>query len=345
MTAKEWLEWLALRPAASGLERPVLDEIAQRVSAWTDESHLDAAGNLVLIRHGQGQGPLLLLAAHIDQICLWVKDILPGGFLQVVAPGIHPQVLPGARVQIGEFQGVVAMTPPHLRRTAPSATDSGSELVAVDLGETEETVRGAVRPGDPVFFAAVSSGMGEDRFTGAGLDNRASVAATLLALESLVGLSPWVDLAVVLTSSEEAGLIGASAAGVGLHPDLALAVDVTYGRGLDTPVDLTLPLGHGPAIGRGPNCHLGLERFLIRAARHARLPFQVEVMAGNSGTDAWALQVSGGGVRTGTVSVPLLYMHTPAEVVSLADIRCTASLLGEAVQLLDQDSYQEIVQW
>ncbi len=343
MTAKEWLEWLVSHPAASGLERPVLEEVALRASAWADEARLDGAGNLLLTRHGQGQGPLLLLAAHIDQVCLWVKDILPGGFLEVAFPGIRPQLLPGTRVQVGAFRGVVGMTPPHLRAMAEGT--EAKELVAVDLGEREDTVRKKIRPGDPIFFAAAPSGIGEDRYTGAGLDNRSSVAAVLMALEALAGQSLWADLAIVLTSSEEAGLIGAAAAGSGLNPDLALAVDVTYGQGIDTPADLSLPLGKGPAIGRGPNCHGGLERFLIRSARHARLPVQVEVMAGNSGTDAWALQVSGPGVRTGTVSIPLLYMHTPVEVVSLADIRSTASLLTDAVQLLDQDSYQEIVTW
>ncbi len=345
MTAAEWLSWLTLRPAASGLEAGVLSEIEAACAHLVDESGPDGAGNLVLRRHGGGQGPLLLIAAHVDQVCLWAKEILPGGFVRISAPGINPALLAGTRVRAGELLGVVGMTPPHLRRPGAEGSQPAAADLCCDLGEDEQVVGSQLRPGDPIFFASQPSGLGEGRFTGAGLDNRAGVAACLGALEQLSGQSLWPELAIVLTSSEEVGLVGAAATAASLKPDLAVAVDVTYGQGLDTPPDLSLPLGHGPAIGRGPNCHPGFERFLARAARQSSLPCQVELLPGHSGTDAWAMQVAGSGVRTATVSIPLLYMHTPVEVVALADVQWSADLLAGAVMRLDADSYQEIVTW
>lgn len=66
------------------------------------------------------------------------------------------------------------------------------------------------------------------------------------------------------------------------------------------------------------------------AKRHG-LPYQIEVMGGETGTDADAVAVAGSGVRTGMVSIPLRYMHTPVEVVSAADVEAAADLLAAYV--------------
>ena len=64
---------------------------------------------------------------------------------------------------------------------------------------------------------------------------------------------------------------------------------------------------------------------------HQLLDHQIEVMAGRTGTDADAIAVSGKGVRAATVSIPLRFMHTASEVVSLVDIENTARLIAETV--------------
>ncbi|MEN9841750.1 MAG: hypothetical protein RL376_1550, partial [Verrucomicrobiota bacterium] len=46
-----------------------------------------------------------------------------------------------------------------------------------------------------------------------------------------------------------------------------------------------------------------------------------------TGTDARAMQMGRGGVATGLVSIPLRYMHTPSELVDLADVERTVQLL------------------
>ena len=52
-------------------------------------------------------------------------------------------------------------------------------------------------------------------------------------------------------------------------------------------------------------------------------------MGGETGTDADAIGVSKGGVKTVTVSIPLKYMHTPVEVIELSDVENTALLISE----------------
>ena len=47
-----------------------------------------------------------------------------------------------------------------------------------------------------------------------------------------------------------------------------------------------------------------------------------------SGTNADGITLSRGGVRTGLISLPLRYMHTPAEVVRLSDMEAIGRLLA-----------------
>ncbi len=72
----------------------------------------------------------------------------------------------------------------------------------------------------------------------------------------------------------------------------------------------------------------------MRAAKKARIPYQIEADPRPTGTDARAIQMGRGGIATGLVSSPLRYMHTPSEVVDLEDVeRCVALLVEFALGL------------
>jgi endoglucanase len=53
------------------------------------------------------------------------------------------------------------------------------------------------------------------------------------------------------------------------------------------------------------------------------------------GTDAAVMQVTREGKPAGLVSVPLRYMHTPTEVLSLGDLQHCAELLAAFVTRLE----------
>lgn len=76
----------------------------------------------------------------------------------------------------------------------------------------------------------------------------------------------------------------------------------------------------------------------MAAAEAEGLPYQIEAEPGVTGTDARSIQISRGGVPTGLVSVPLRYMHTPTEVVSLDDLDATVKLLARFARDLDEDA-------
>lgn len=67
---------------------------------------------------------------------------------------------------------------------------------------------------------------------------------------------------------------------------------------------------------------------LIEAAHGEKIPCQVGAAPSTSPTDARVLQISRGGVATCLLEVPLCYMHTPSEVLSLSDISDAARLMA-----------------
>lgn len=74
------------------------------------------------------------------------------------------------------------------------------------------------------------------------------------------------------------------------------------------------------------------------------IPLTREVLPVHSGTDAFALQIAGEGIPTGLISIPLKYMHTPVEVISIKDVQRTGRLLAEFVAGLDAD-FMDTLSW
>ena len=89
-------------------------------------------------------------------------------------------------------------------------------------------------------------------------------------------------------------------------------------------------------IGVGPNCARSLSERFKELAKEGDIPFQIEVMSGSSGTNAWPIQISREGVATAVLSIPERYMHTPVEVVSKQDLENTAKLLAAFVESLGE---------
>ncbi len=148
---------------------------------------------------------------------------------------------------------------------------------------------------------------------------------------------PW-DVLAVATVQEEIGLRGATTAAFGVAPDVAIALDVTFGNTPGVSEDETYAMDRGPTIGIGPNLHPGVVKRLKEAADALEIPYQVEPMYGPTGTDAWAIQVSQEGIPTGLLSVPIRYMHSSVETVATADLDRTARLLAAFIGRLDGET-------
>ena len=84
-------------------------------------------------------------------------------------------------------------------------------------------------------------------------------------------------------------------------------------------------------IGIAPSLTHSVSEGLRQMAVEQQIPYQLEVMGGGSGTNADVIAAEAGGVKTGLLSVPLRYMHTGIEVVSVKDVENTAQLLANYI--------------
>lgn len=355
----------------TGRERAVAEYLLREWAPLVDEAQLDRLGSYIGLKRGQNSAselrslpypgpeswsgrpgerppgpPRVMAAAHIDSIGGMVTAIEPGGFLRfTTVGGVDRRLLMAQEVEVHGRRlvpGIIGSKPPHL--TAPEERSKLVEVeqLYIDTGLSDDELRASVAVGDPVLpryeFRVLQNGRVSSRY----LDNRASNAALAVALEELAQVKHQADLFVVGTVGEEfGGLPGATAAAFAIRPDIAIAVDVTFGQSPESEKD-SFPLGGGPTIGVGPNCSPKLVKLMREAAEQAGISYRLEVMPASSGTDAWGMQVVRGGVATGVLSIPIRYMHTPVELVEIADIRAAGRLLAQVVARVDQAFVEDV---
>jgi endoglucanase len=341
------LNSLLTSPGLSGHEGSIRDVIEPAWRPVTDEISLSRLGSLHGLKKGTASEsrPTILIAAHMDAIGMMVTSIVDG-FLHVTeVGGLDPRVLPGQLVTVHgrqDLPGVIVQPPAHLLPAGARKGPVPLKHLLVDTGLKPPRVKNLVRTGDLISFAQEPIQMQGDTIVGHSLDNRASVAALTLCLDELQKRNHAWDVWAVATVQEEETMGGAKTSAFQLRPQLAIAVDVTWGKSTGTPDHKTFALGKGPTLGLGPNIHPGLHKSFKELADNLEIPYAVEVMPHHSGTDAYALQVAAEGIPTMVVSIPLRYMHTPVEVVALKDIRRTAHLISEFIAHLDSDYMEKL---
>jgi endoglucanase len=131
----------------------------------------------------------------------------------------------------------------------------------------------------------------------------------------------------LLARQEEIGSRGARTSSIGAQSGLAVDMEhaVDY-PGVSKAQYGQLDLGKGPSISRSASTNPVVLDLLRRAALEESIPYQVQVTPGTTPTDANAMQINGPGMATGLLGVPLRYMHTPCEVLSLEDVANCARL-------------------
>ncbi len=343
MNLQDFLLQLLRQPGLSGTEAPVRDFLIQHWAPLADEILTSPLGTLTAVRRGQAASPRprVLFAAHMDTIGLLVSRI-EGEFLRV-APigGLDARVLPGQKVIIytaqGSLPGLLIAPPDRVLPPEMQGQPVPLTHLLVDTGLTAQQLARRVQIGDRVVFDQAPQMLGENTIMGPGLDNRASLAAFTLALETLQNRPLAWDVYFTATVQEEENLGGAKTIAYELRPDIAVAVDVTFATGPGVNETEGFPLGEGITLGFGPNAHPKLHQRFKTLAEELEIPHHVEYLPTHSGTDAMALQIAAAGAASMVVSIPLRYMHTPVEMVSLKDIRRAARLLAAFAASLQKD--------
>ena len=327
MELLELIQTLNAAHGPSGDEGGIREKLAELARPLADEISTDTMGNLIVRK--LGSGPRVMLCAHMDSIGFIVTHVEENGFLRVGRlGGISPKEAAYTPVRFaGGARGVIV---------PEEKADFGKlklDECYVDIGAKDrETALKAVAVGDTMIYDSPCF-TNQGKVVSPYLDNRISCAILLKVLEEME-LCPN-DLYVVFTVQEEVGLRGAKPAAWAVDPDYAVVVDVTDVD--DTPGSEkcgTVRLGKGPAIkimDSSVICHPDMIQKLESQAKTLDMPTQRDIMRAG-GTDAGVMHTTRIGVRTGGVSVPCRYIHTPVEMADLQDTRDCAKLLCAFVQ-------------
>lgn len=324
----------------AGHEAPVRDAVRAHWEPLVDECQTAPLGSLIGIKRGSGPEPRprVMIAAHMDEIGLIAAEIRDGFIRTAPLGGIDYRVLLLQPVTVHGRQplpGVFGAAPPHMARSRKEYPDSSD--LWIDTGLPADEVAALVRVGDIITFDAPAVALKGRRVAGKSLDNRASVAAVTLALDALQARQHSWDVYAVATTQEEVGAGGAITAAYHIQPDVCIAIDTTFGEQPGASSDETFKLGDGPTLGLGPNFHSRLLEIAKETADALELPYQIEVLPGNSGTDAWPIQISREGVPCVLISIPIRNMHTPSEIVDLRDIERAGRLMAELIGQMTPD--------
>lgn len=317
----------------SGYEAEVRGIVAEEFGRYADEVQTDKLGSVIALKKGEGEEPRhrIMLAGHIDEIGLIVTK-LEQGFLHFTSVGgFDERTLLGQEVTVHgrkDLPGIIGSRPPHVLPQEEREKTIPMDKLFIDVGMGEEELERLVRVGDLVTLRRKFTPLQGDLVTGKAFDDRAAVASILVCLEGLASVRHVWDVYAVATVQEEVGLRGAITSAYGLAPDVGIAIDVTFGNQPNVSEAESVSIGKGPAIGFGPNIHPKLHQTLVEVARELEIPYQVEPIPGQSGTDAWAIQVTREGIPTALLSIPLRYMHTSVETLSLKDVERTGRLMA-----------------
>ncbi len=335
MNCKDLLMRLSQAVGVSGREDSVT-AIAARELETIGEVTRSPLGDLICTVRKPEQGQKnFMLDAHVDEIGMIVTWIDDEGFLKVSpVGGFDRSLLLAAQVAVhtkeGTLPGIICSIPPHLQ--SGEAKNPKFEEIYIDVGYNKEEAQKRVSPGDMVTFVTPTREMHGGFITGKAIDNRSSCAAVMRAAELLKDEKGGWGLSVTLTTREEVGGMGAQTAAYTVDPTHAVTVDVGFGHTPDCKKEQCGQFGKGPIVAFGALLDSEVSRTLVQVAKEEGIPYQTEAMGGGTGTNADAILIARGGVKTGILSIPQGYMHTPVEKILVEDIENTARLLAAYVK-------------
>ncbi len=337
----ELLKRLSEAAGVPGHEAEIRAIITEALSDYMDTFRTDHLGNLIARR--KGEGPVVAIAAHMDEIGFIVSFIEDKtGFLRIQPlGGFDPKTLISQRVVVHtekkDLVGCIGSKPVHILTEEERKKPLELKDLFVDLGLPEKTVKERVAIGDPVTLLQDFLAY-ENVVSGKALDDRIGVYIGIEAIKRAGKIA--CDLYFIGTTQEEVGLRGARVAGFTVKPQIGIALDVTIAADMPGVSDAqqVTKLGGGVAIKLTDSAsisHPGLVKAMRNLAEDRGIPYQMEVLP-RGGTDAGALQMAQEGAAVITLSLPTRYVHSVVEMAHTADLKAAIDLLVAFLETADQ---------
>ena len=310
MDVKKLLADVTALPGVSGHEAQVSAYFAEQFRPLVDEVTVDAMYSV--IAHKKGNGPKIMLCAHLDEIALMVTHIEDDGSLRLGnVGGVDPRILPASRVWVHgreKLFGTIGALPPHLMSAADRANNYTLDNLHVDIGMSAERAKELVRIGDLVTFDGPARELLNGQFASKTLDDRSCVAILLRAAEMLQKLVCDADVYFVCSSQEEVGGRGAMTSAFAIDPDLSVVLDVDFAETPTCPPRSALPID-AMIVTHGPFVQPKLNQRLIDCAKKHHVKLNANVARRSTGTGADEIGLSRAGVQRAAQPAGEVHAH------------------------------------
>lgn len=298
----------------SGREKNVRELIINEIKDYVDEINVDALGNLIARKKGNGKK--ILFSAHMDQIGLIITHVDEKGFLRFSnVGGIDPKEILGLRMVFDNgLEGVIC-----------SEEIKDKEKIAMnklflDVASTsKDFVKTNFKTGDMCVFKSEYYET-DDCVICKAADDRIGCYVLIEALKNHPATNN--DVYYVFSVQEEVGCRGAKTAGYSINPDLAIAIDVTATGDTEDGIKMDVSLGEGAAIkimDKSIITHPEVKDLLTDLAISNNIKYQYEVLE-FGGTDAGPIHISREGVPSGVISIPTRNIHSSGEIFNKSDV-------------------------
>jgi endoglucanase len=330
------LEKLSDANGVTGREDQVRDLMKKLLEPYVDEIREDKLGNLIAFKKGKKDAPTVMIAAHMDEVGLMIKNIKKRGFLQFTKiGGIDDRVILAQKVTVhtdkGALPGVVGSKPVHIQKEEEKKKVINADKLFIDVGarDKEEAETMGVQVGDIVSFDTKFAQIGNGVVLGKAFDNRVGCAVLVETMKRLKKVD--CNVYAVGTVQEEVGLRGATIAAFQVTPDVGIALDSTVSGDIPgvTEGDAPAKMGKGPVLtvaDAGLITHPKVLRMFIDSSKENKIPYQLETGI-RGATDAARIALSREGVPSGVLSVPARYIHSPAAILDVDDVEKAVQLV------------------
>lgn len=346
-TSLTLLKNLLALPTPSGFEYDGLKLLADYVAPVAAKTEFDVHDNLRAVMN-PGAPLRVMIEGHCDEIGFMVQYIDDKGFLTMCADGgITVPLLAGERIVIkgrnGPVNGVFGVRPPHLMKAEDRRKVAPQEMedIVVDIGaSSKQEALDLVELGAPAVIDAGWRPLAGDRVACRGFDNRIGAFIVAEAFKRLHGAKLNAEIHLVASVQEELGLVGATTAAYDIAPDAGICVDVGFASdtpGNDAKLVGDTKLGGGPIICYGPTYNETLRSHMEKQAAGAGIPIQRQVRARGQSTNAFAMRTARGNVAVALLSIPLRYMHSAVETLSMNDVEQSIEVLRLSLLNLPAD--------
>lgn len=331
------------------------DEIRRVMAGYLSQYGKLTTDNLgSLICNTGGNGPRVVLMAHMDEIGFMVRHITDDGFIKFVQlGGWWDQVLLGHRVIVksrkGDLMGVIGAKPLHLLKPdeRTKLVEKADMYIDVGTSSADEVKELGVRIGDYIVpdsrFEIMANGK---TYMSKAFDDRVGCAVMIETLQALQEREMATHLYAVASVLEEVGSRGAITTSNMLDPQMAFVLE--SGIAGDVPgitKDVSSEaLGKGPVIGVYDALHIAHNRmrdFVMDIAEQEGISTQVMFME-RGATDGAKIHINSAGVPTLVLAVSARHIHSHNSIIHRDDFDQTVQLLTAVLKQLDEATVAEL---